>query len=278
MPLHCPHCGIAQAEGDGICINCGRPLRPAPAAPRSAPPADPAPVTDGAAAAPESAPPVQERRSSWRLPALLAAVLLLALAASALFVARRGPGRRSVPAAAAIPAPKPPAVAPPAPSSAPALPVTSVPSPTPAPRTKAPAEDAASAAPLTITLASTRDGRHVKVGEGVTLTAFISSAHAQGATLTLFSRHGRGPRTIVSFAQGSLCSTTWTPPAPGRYEFTAAALDHHQQAVSRRVSVTVDAPPAPLTAAREEAPPETAARVVAPPRPRAETRAESRAA
>ena len=118
MPLHCPHCGIAQAEGDGICINCGQPLRAAPA-PRPAPPVDPAPAAYGDAAAPEAVAPNQERRSSWKLPALIAAVLLLA---SAVFVARRGPAHHSVPVTAAIPAPKPLAVAPPAPSDVPALP------------------------------------------------------------------------------------------------------------------------------------------------------------
>jgi len=264
MPLQCPHCGIAQAEGDGICINCGQPLRSAPAAPLIASavaPAAPAVSPDDAAL--KTDPPVQERRSSWKLPVLVA--LLLALAASALFIARRGLAPHSVPITAAlpVPAPRPPAAVPPAPSAGPPLPVAALPILPPAAGMKAAAEAAASAAPLTITLASTRDGRHVKAGEEVTLTAFISSAHAQGATLTLFSRHGRGPKTIVSFVQGSLCSTIWMSPAPGRYEFTATALDHSQHAVSRRVAVIVDAPATPLTAARKESPSPVAA---APPR------------
>jgi len=276
MILNCPHCGIAQAEGDGICINCGQTLRPAP-------PADPAPPAEAdtavqgvalGAAAPGSSHDVQARRSSWKPPALVAAALLLALAASALFVSQRRPALHAAPTALTSGPAQPPPDANPqlsTPAAAAAPPAPTPAAPREGVRAKAPVGPATSAAPLTITLASTREGRRVKVGEGVTLTAFISSAHGRSATLALFSRRGREPRTMVSFAQGSLCSTTWTPPAPGRYEFTATALDDHQRAASRRIAITVD-PPAPLSAARvaarEEALPVTPRVPAAPPLPR----------
>lgn len=261
MILNCPHCGIAQAEGDGTCINCGQPLKPAPAAPladpaRTAEAARAAHPTDHAAAAPDPVRAAQTRRSSW-MPALVAAALLLALAASALLVARRRPARHAAVTALAS---RPPAV-PPAPAASPPSPAIPVPA-APAPKLKAPVGAAASAVPLTITLASTRDGRHVKVGDGVTFTAFVSPEHGRSATLTLFSRRGRGPKTMLSFVQGSLCSTTWVSPAPGRYEFTATALDGRQRAASRHVEVTVDAP----QVAAREVPRAPSARVAAAPR------------
>lgn len=276
MPLNCPRCQIAQAEENKTCINCGQPLTPM----RSE--AD-APLADhDNLAAPD---PVQARRASWRLPAMIAVGLLLALAASVLLVARHKPVPRT---ATAAPAPSPaPDTAPPVPMAspppAPATPAVSAPPAAPAMPTSG-TRTAVGMVPLTITLASTSAGRHVKVGDDVTLTVLTTLAHGQSATLTLFSRRGHGQKTMLSFAQGSLCSTTWTPSVPGRYEFTATVLgDRRQVATSRLVEITVDRP-APQTAAQDKgtqallpvaAPPP--ARPVSLPPPRRVLRTASRA-
>ena len=263
MPLTCPHCQIVQAEGNETCINCGQSLTPARAI---APPADAVP--DVVAEAATANVPLA-RRTSWRLPAGIAFGLLLALTATAFFAAQRGSVRRpalSVPAPQPAPASPAPGAAPPypAPASAPApvpppvtpaLPAAETPAPgagTPAPGAAKPPVPAVppAATPLTVTLDSTREGRHVKVGEDVTLTAL---ARGPCATLTLFYRRGRAGKAMLTFVEGSLCSTTWTPAVPGRYEFTATALgDRKQSAASRHVEIIVDAP-IPQMMARGEA-------------------------
>lgn len=191
---------------------------------------------------------------------LVAAVLLAALAAVTFSVARHKPPARAVSAA---PAPAvPPAPAPP-PVMAPAAPAAA------APRPGAAKEADADTGPLAVNLTATNDGRHIKVGAGVTFTAFTALAPSRSATLTIFYRLNRGRKTMVSFAQGTLCSTTWAAPAPGRYRFTASALgDRRQAAVSRDVEITVDAPIAPPRVAA--APPKPKARPVAarPPQPK----------
>lgn len=263
MPLHCPHCQIVQSEDNETCINCGQPLAAAPAAdlPLADPLANPADPIHA----------VQRRRASWQLPALVAVGLLLALVAAVLVTAKRREGAALRLAAARSQAPAPPAPNPPASGEPPlpaAPPLPAVPPlPTaPASGTKTAAKAAGETTPMTITLASTSAGRHVSVGENVTLTAL---ARGQGATLTLFYRRGHREKTMIGFGQGSLWSGIWTPAAPGRYEFTATALgDHRQEAVSRPIEITVDKPvpqaahPAPQVAAREKAAP------AAPPRPR----------
>lgn len=274
MPLTCPHCRIVQAEGSETCINCGLPLTPAEA---TAPQAGGAPP-----AGPDAASAPLARRAAWRLPALFAFGLLLALTASAFFAARRGVVRHGVvrhgvarrpayTAPVSLPAPPAPVAVPPAPlsSASPAPSPIVRPSPaaeTPATRAVRPSAGAVpltvmplTVTPLTVTLRSTQEGRHVKVGEGVTLTAL---AGGQSTTLTLFSRRGRGENTMLTFVEGSLCSTTWTPALPGRYEFTATALgDRKRSAASRRVVITVDAPAPPVEA--RAVPPRTAVRAAA---------------
>jgi len=177
---------------------------------------------------------------------LLAAFLLGALSAAAFLTARRRPPARVVPAGgapAALLASSPP------PAVVPARPAPAAPRP---PATKEADEDAG---PLTVSLAATNAGRHVKVGAGVTFTAFTAQAPGRSATLTIYYRRDRGRKIVFSFAQGTLCSTTWMAPAPGRYEFTASALgDRRRDAVSRDVEITVDAPPAPRVAAAPPAP------------------------
>ena len=275
MPLICPHCHIAQADENETCINCGQPLTLiAPDASLVDPTLDAEAYVDESAAghdsrvAPDPTPPAQARRVSWRLPAAIAACLLLALAASALYAALRGPARRT-PSAATTPA-----VA----ETAPPLPVlrpVPAPHPTPVapvPPVKTAAETPGGAVPLTITLDSTREGRHVRVGEDVPLTAL---AHGRCATLTLSYRRGHGKKTMFLFIEGSLCSTTWTPTVPGRYEFMATALDDRQQAAaSRPVEITVDEPAAPPAARAEPAQEEPPVDAAPPPRFAPQTRSE----
>ena len=278
MPLHCPHCQIVQAEGNKSCINCGESLTSAPPAPPPAdapvlaglPLVDPALVAQAAAAAhpadhdnPVLTHPVQAiqaQQASWRLPALIAVGLLLVLAASALLVARHRPLTRT-PLAAPVQAqtpdtasPAPLTVSPAPPPAAPPVPQVAA---TLVTGTK-PVAAKVAAPPLTVTLASTGAGRHIKVGDAVTFTAFTTLEHGHSATLTLFARRGRSPRAMFAFVQGSLCSTLWTAPSPGRYTFTATALgDRHQTAASGRVEITVDKPAAPRVASEAALPKRT---------------------
>ena len=264
MPLICPHCGIAQADGNKTCINCGQPLVPTPAAP----PVDPASLAEADTAAhladpddpvvPDSVRTVQAGRNSWRLPALIAVSLLLALVAFALLATRH---KLAHPVSSQAQAFQPPVVPlPMAPSlsrSVPALPILATPLPAAVllpPEIKAAAKMSVKMAletvPLKVSLASVSAGRHIEVGTPVPLTAYTTSAHGQSATLTLFSRRGRGQKTMLAFVVGSLCSTTWTPVAPGPYVFTATAHDDHRQASSDHIEITVDKP-APLPASQD---------------------------
>ena len=263
MPLICPHCGIAQADGNKTCINCGQPLVPTPAAP----PVGPASLAEADTAAhladpddpvvPDSVRTVQAGRNSWRLPALIAVSLLLALVAFALLATRH---KLAHPVSSQAQAFQPPVVplpmAPPLSRSVPALPILATPLPAAVllppeikVSAKMPVKMALEAVPLKVSLASVSAGRHIEVGTPVPLTAYTTSAHGQSATLTLFSRRGRGQKTMLAFVVGSLCSTTWTPVAPGPYVFTATAHDDHRQASSGHIEITVDKP-APLAASQ----------------------------
>lgn len=176
--------------------------------------------------------------------------------------AQAPPQDRAVPAAV-LPAPTATA----APKTAPLSSVTPIP--------KAAPKRAGQDTPLTVTLAAADSGRHLRVGSDVALTAFTTLPRGRSATLTLFYQWNRGRRTVFSFAQGSLCSASWFARAPGRYRFTATALDDRQQAaVSQSVEITVDGP---ATQARPQAAVPPAA--MAPPsRPRAPRVAERPAA
>ena len=285
MPLNCPHCQIAQAEGNKTCINCGRSLTSAAPAPPPAdapvpaglPPVDPA-AHDSPAPMHVPTPAVPIQRASRRLPALLAVGLLLALTASAFLVARHRLFPRA-PLAAHAPVQTPNTI-PPAPVDAGVT--VNTPPPADAPQVAAPpvtivppAPAKAAAPPLAVSLASTGEGRHVKVGDAVTFTAFTTLEHGHSATLTLFARRGRAPKAMFAFVQGSLCSTLWTAPSPGRYEFTATALgDRRQTAVSSRIEITVDKPAVDKPAAprvasavvRETLPPRKTAAKPTPPK------------
>ena len=265
MPLQCPRCQIAQAEENETCINCGQPLTPAPDAP-AAMSADPALLAE-AATAPDPVHAVQARRASWRMPALITVGLLLAVAASALLIARRRPPLQGMPTAQAAPAPVPsPDTAPPVPTASPTPPMPVPPEAEARPpvRAKTGAKTAGAKAavetpPPTVTLVSRSAGRHVQAGDPVTLTAVTEAARGRSATLTLFSRRGRGDKTMITFVEGSLCSTNWTTLVPGRYEFTATAqADSRRTVTSRPVEITVDRPAsaaAPLRVAAAPPPP-----------------------
>jgi hypothetical protein len=209
---------MTQADGSEVCLNCGGPVTPV---------SDP--LTSDSLVA------VHTWRDFWKWPALLAAVALFLLAGTVLLTVLRKPV--SVPAPAA--------------SHAPTALVS--PSPVPAASSAAVKNDA----PLVITLVSAAGNRPVKMGQAVRLTTFTDLMPGQSASLTLTYRRNRGPNTLFSFAQGSLASTTWTPVAPGRYDFLATALDSHQRAAAARhlqIIVKPDSTPAlmpskPLVAA-----------------------------
>ena len=272
MTVNCPRCRIVQAEWNETCVNCGRPLTPAQAAPDAS--VDLAPRADTSAeslwADPEYADgvdPDQARQSPWWLPAVVAVSLLLALTVLGFFVVQNGSARHTAlaanPAADASDPPVPPPIidnthAP----TFPAAPVMSAPPLTPAPHpvkiaVKKPQKAPVKAAPFAVLLTSSSHGHHIRVGEDVTLTAL---AHGRCATLTLSYRHGLGQKTMHSFTEGSLLSTTWTPTVPGRYGFTATARNGQwQTAASRPVEITVDKP-APQRPAWDEPTPRRVAR------------------
>ncbi len=112
------------------------------------------------------------------------------------------------------------------------------------PAVPASATRAASAAlPLTLQLQSAAAGRHVTVGSQVAITAFATLGPGQSAALALSCRPAQGRKTMFSFAEGRLCSASWTPSAPGRYIFTATALDEQgHRASARPLSLYVDGP------------------------------------
>ena len=145
--------------------------------------------------------------------------------------ARQTPG--AAPSAAATPA------------TAPAAAVSSLPPAVPA--SAAPAS--AAPTPLTVTLDSANRGKHVPVGKPVMISAYASLPPGQSATLAISYSKGGGSRTLLSLAQGSLSSAAWTPAAPGRYKFTASALDSRKDGVfSHSLVISVDAPPQPAPA------------------------------
>ena len=207
---------MVQADGSETCLNCGGPLIPDPLV------------------------AVHARRDFWKRPALLAAVTLFLLAGAVLLTALRKP-------AALLPnrsqGPAPVSIPPPVSNTAP---VALVP---PSPVSAAPSAGVKTDAPLVITLVSAAGNRPIHVGQAVRLTTFTDLMAGQSASLTLTYRRNLGKSTLFSFAQGSLSSTTWTPFAPGRYDFLATALDDHQRAAAARhlqIIVNPDSVPAKM--------------------------------
>ncbi len=135
--------------------------------------------------------------------------------------------------------------------------------------------------PLTVTLSSASSTRHVPVGKPIMISAYASLPPGQSATLAISYGKDGGPKTLLALAQGSLSSAAWTPTAPGRYRFTASALDSRKNgAFSHHLTILVDGPPpvpaavkpasAKLTAA-EPSIRRTQIKAAAAPRPRVRT-------
>ena len=170
---------------------------------------------------PQETPPAAEKVSDpWKLPvwsALVGLFVLLAAFAGAGWIisaAKRTATSRPALLSASLPA---------------------VPSPN--------ARPASAVLPLTLQLQSAAAGRHVTVGSQVAITAFATLGPGQSAALALSCRPAQGRKTMFSFAEGRLCSANWTPSAPGRYIFTATALDEQGHTASARpLSLYVDGP------------------------------------
>ncbi len=173
-------------------------------------------------------PPVSRRRSRrrlllWTLPPIAALTLFFVLQAFPhLFAAHRRLPARPV---SARPAQAPPALSASGPRPA-ALPL-------PAP------------APLSVTLSCAQNGRHVRVGLPVMVSAYAAVPPGGSATLAISLTRNSGPQSLLTLAQGTLSSAIWTPALPGRYEFAASAIGARKEnAFSRHVVVYADAAPA----------------------------------
>ncbi len=152
------------------------------------------------------------RRSLWNvLPWILLAVAGLVIGTQ---LVRRPAVTRTAPAAVPASVPMPPATPP-------------------------------SAGPLTVTLSSAGSGKHIRVGTPETISAFAGLPDGESATVAVSYTKNGGAKALLTLAQGSLSSTTWTPTDAGRYEFTASALDSRKSAAfSRPLTIWVDAPKA----------------------------------
>ena len=134
------------------------------------------------------------------------------------------------------------------PSGAAALPATDPDRPTPTlplppPAGAAPAGGAA--LPLAVTLYSAGSGKHIAVGKPILISAYASLPPSGSATIAISYTCDGGPRSLLTLAQGSLSTASWTPAAPGRYDFTASALDSRKiSAFSHHIIINADAAPA----------------------------------
>jgi len=137
----------------------------------------------------------------------------------------------------------------------------------PADSSAVPVPISSAAVPLTVTLSSASGSRHVPVGKPVMISAYASLPPGQSATLAISYGKDDGPKTLLALAQGSLSSAAWTPTAPGRYRFTASALDSRKNgAFSHHLTILVDPPPpAPVAAKPAPAKPFTSKRTAAKP-------------
>lgn len=212
MSHFCPHCNAEMADSSVQCPHCGQP--------------------PAAVSLQEQQAESDRRFPFWTiLPwTLLAAAMLFFLP----HLLRSGQAE-SAPAAGSQP------LAAHAPSDAPAT--TAVSAPVAVPISSA-------AVPLTVTLSSASSTRHIPVGKPVMISAYASLPPGQSATLAISYGKGDGPKTLLALAQGSLSSAAWTPTAPGRYRFTASALDSRKNgAFSHHLTILVDAPPSVPAAA-----------------------------
>ncbi len=225
MPQFCPHCRAETADDADQCPHCGQP-------PIAGSLQDPQADSD-------------RRFPFWTLLpwTLLAAALLFFLP----HLRNSSAEKPDFTAAARLRA---------APSAGPAD-DPAVPNSTAAPASPGGSSAASSAAvpitpaavPLTVTLSSASGRKHVPVGKPVMISAYASLPPGQSATLAISYGREHGPKTLLALAQGSLSSAAWTPAAPGRYSFTASALDSRKNgAFSPRLVMVADAPPAPAPA------------------------------
>ncbi len=100
--------------------------------------------------------------------------------------------------------------------------------------------------PLSVTLYSAGSGKHVPVGKPVLISAYAVLPPAASATIAISYTRNGGPRSLLTLAQGSLSTASWAPALPGRYAFTASALDTRKISVfSRSLVIVADAKPAP---------------------------------
>lgn len=116
--------------------------------------------------------------------------------------------------------------------------------------------------PLAVTLYSPGSGKHISVGKPVLISAYAALPPAGSATIAISYTRNGGPRSLLTLAQGSLSTASWTPAAPGHYDFTASALDSRKiSAFSHSIAITADAA---LVAAHALAPPVVASAPLPP--------------
>ena len=197
------------------------PLRNPP--PQNPPPQNPPPLT----------PPVDDSLLRRILPGILSAAAVLGLLLVLLFVI--------LPRVSHIPHP---VQNPPLPSSAevvlpPAGPAASAPPAAP----PAQASTAAAQVPLSVTLYSAGAGKRIPVGKTVQISAYAILPPTGSATIAIAYTRNGGPRSLLTVAQGSLSTASWTPAAPGHYDFTASASDSRKISVfSHHLMIDADAP------------------------------------
>ena len=132
------------------------------------------------------------------------------------------------------------------PPADPALPVPALPLPV---RAQAPiaAPTGGASPPLAVTLYCAGSGKHIPVGKPVLISAYAALPPTGSATIAISYTRDGGPRSLLTLAQGSLSTASWTPALPGRYDFTASALDRRKiSAFSRHITIDADAPAAPV--------------------------------
>ena len=217
------------------------------------PPRNPQPPNPQPPNQPPLTPPVDDSLLRRILPGILSAAAVLGLLLVLLFVVL--PRVSHVPRAVQNP---------PLPSSN--LPSSNLPSSSEAvlppadPAAQAPpavppaqATTAATQVPLSVTLYSAGSGKHVPVGKTVQISAYAILPPAGSATIAIAYTRNGGPRSLLTLAQGSLSTASWTPTAPGHYDFTASASDSRKISVFSR-HLTIDADTT-HTAARPLPPP-----------------------
>ncbi len=139
---------------------------------------------------------------------------------------------------------------PPLPSGPAAIPAPADPALPPlVPAQPSPAKAAADGqVPLAVALYSAGSSKHVPVGQPVLISAYAALPPAGSATIAISYTRNGGPRSLLTLAQGSLSTASWTPAAPGRYNFTASALDSRKiSAFSHSLVIVADAAPSPVT-------------------------------